>query len=189
MISLTRRQCLAAGTALALGTVVSHPLFAKDLGRVAIVYFSRTGTVHTMAQAVAARTGAQVFRIDVKEPYAADYSDMTDIARDEVRRNARRELSTTVGDLSGFDTIFIGSPYWWGSISVPMNTFLMDHDLAGKQVYPFIASASSPADGAINRIKTLCPKAMIGKELHVTGSDAGNLEKLVNDWIDQIKAS
>ena len=142
----------AGGAAAAFGLSAAVPAAAAaiDPAKAIIIYYSRTGSTEAIAEVIAKETGVRVLRIDVKDPYAASYGDMTDIARSEVRRKARRELSTAIPDLSGFDVVFLGSPYWWGSLSVPMATFLMDHNLAGKRVYPFITSgSSSPAGGAL----------------------------------------
>ena len=64
----------------------------------------------------------------------------------------------------------IGSPYWWGGLSIPMRTFLMDHPLAGKRVLPFCVSASSSPSGAWADVRTFCPNAQIAEGFHTTES-------------------
>lgn len=79
---------------------------------------------------------------------------MTGIARSERANNARREIAAAIPDLSGYDAVVIGSPYWWGGLSIPMRTFLMDHPFAGKRVLPFCVSASSSPSGAWADVRT-----------------------------------
>ena len=141
-----------------------------------------------LARMIQARTGADLLRLDVKEPYAEAYGDMTYIARDEVRRGARRELSTAVPDLSGYDVVFFGSPYWWGSLSVPAQTFLMDHPLSGKTVYPFITSGSSSPEGALRRLRELCPEAKVGEHFYASDSEAQSSQAEVEAWLRRIGA-
>ena len=138
---LSRRHVmqLAAG-ALASAGLVRGSLAASGSdtrAKAIIIYFSRTGTTKGLAEAAAAATGADLLELTLKDPYADDYSAMTGIARSERANNARREIAAAIPDLSGYDVVVIGSPYWWGGLSIPMRTFLMDHPLAGKRVLCF----------------------------------------------------
>lgn len=154
-----------------------RPLYAAVPIRAAVVYFSRTGTTAGLARAVCEAARAELFELKLVEPYAAQYSAMTDIARSERARNARRELVKPLPDLSGFDLIFLGSPYWWGGLSIPVRTFLMENPLEGKRVAPFVVSASSPPQGAWADLRELCPQASIEKGFHVVESEAaGSLD-------------
>lgn len=184
--AMSRRSCLAAAAALAAGALLPAASYAADPKKAVIIYYSRSGNTAKLAEFIEARTKLPMIRIDVKEPYAAAYGDMTDIARAEVRAGKRRELSTQIPDLSGYETVFIGSPYWWGSLSVPMATFLMDHPLDGKTIHPFITSGSSSPRGALSRIAELCPRAKMGEHFYVPGSQAAGAQADVNAWLEKI---
>ncbi len=184
--SISRRTCLAAAGALAAGAFLPCASWAAEGQKALIIYYSRSGNTEQLARFIAERTKLSLLKLEVKEPYAAAYGDMTDIAREEVRSKKRRELATSIPDLSGFDAVFIGSPYWWGSLSVPMATFLMDHPLDGKTIYPFITSGSSSPSGALNRIAELCPRAKMGEHFYVPGSGARGAQSDVNAWLAKI---
>lgn len=200
MTTLNRRNCLklVAGSALASLATGTLPTFttnafaaeapqsAKATGKAIVIYYSRSGNTDALAKMIAERTGAETLRLEVKNAYAPDYGDMTYIARDEVRSGARRELSTTIPYLSAYDTVFLGTPYWWGSVSVPMNTFLLDHNLAGKTVAPFITSGSSSPDGALSRMKALCPKANFVEHFYVPGSGAAGAKADIDEWLKKL---
>ena len=190
MTKMNRRRCLqlAAGAAvLDLGSgAFARAAHAAAPKKAIVIYYSRSGNTEALAKMIAEKTGAETLRLDVKEPYAPDYDDMTYIARDEVRAGARRELSTAVPDLSAYDTVFLGTPYWWGSISVPMNTFLLDHNLAGKTVAPFITSGSSSPDGALERMRALCPQAKFVEHFYVPGSRAAGAKADVEAWLGRL---
>ena len=61
-----------------------------------------------MAQEIQNQTGADLFEIVPAEPYTDDYDELLDIAQEEQNSNARPAIADTV-DLSGYDTIFLGS--------------------------------------------------------------------------------
>ena len=86
-MTLSRRTFLqgaaACGAAATLGLGKS---IAAEPKKAVVVFYSRSGNTEALARMIGARTGLQVLRIDVKEPYAAEYSDMTYVARDEVQR-------------------------------------------------------------------------------------------------------
>ena len=99
---------------------------------------------------------------------------------------AGEACGTLMGGNLGTLTLLLGSPYWWGSLSVPMATFLMDENLAGKTVYPFITSGSSSPQGALDRIRELCPQAKIGAHFYVPGAEAADADNDVAAWLKKI---
>lgn len=176
---------LAAGAFLsASGALLpSGGSFAAEAPRAALVYFSRTGATAGLARMVAEASGAEVFELKLVDPYSDDYSAMTGIARSERSRNARRELAKPLPDLSGFDLIFLGSPYWWGGLSIPVRTFLMDNPLAGKRVAPFVVSASSSPEGAWEDLREFCPQARILPGFHTVQSAASGARGDITAWV------
>lgn len=113
----------------------------------------------------------------------ARLSENAGIARSERANNARREIAAAIPDLSGYDVVVIGSPYWWGGLSIPMRTFLMDHPLAGKRVLPFCVSASSSPSGAWADVRTFCPNAQIAEGFHTTESRAASSRDDLAAWL------
>lgn len=180
MSNFSRRTLISS--ALAAGVISYSGMLAAAHKKAIVIVYSRTGNTLKLARAVQEVTGADFLQLEVEKPYAAAYSDMVYLARSEKNSHARREIKTKIPDLSGYDTIYLGTPYWWGGLSVPMWTFLSDHPLEGKTIHPFITSGSSPADGAIEEIKELCPKATVKPEFHVTSSELDTAEDGVRQW-------
>lgn len=114
-MTMTRRTVLTTAAALA---AASWSGLAASAGKSKsiVIFFSRTGTIKGLAQTVVKLTGADVvLELQLVKPYAANYSDMTYIAREERREGTRREISTKIQDLTPYDTIFLGTPYWWAA--------------------------------------------------------------------------
>ena len=87
-------------------------------GAALIAYFSWSGNTEAVAQEIQAQTGADLFEIVPAEPYTDDYDELLDIAQEEQSSDARPAIAETV-DLSGYDTVYLGFPNWWGDM--PMN--------------------------------------------------------------------
>lgn len=118
-------------------------------GKTLVVYYSASGNTARVAKDIAAATGADLFEIVPTQVYTSDDLNWTNansrVSRehdDESLRNVPL-TSTTVVDWSGYDTVFIGYPIWWGIAAWPVNNFVTDNDFAGKTVIPFATSSSS----------------------------------------------
>ncbi|BBF23602.1 flavodoxin [Sutterella megalosphaeroides] len=188
-----RRTLLAAGAASTMAALVPGAVRAaasadaagvlSPSGRTIVIFFSRTDHTATLAERAAQKLGCELLRLELREPYASDYGDMTDIAREEKRSGKRREIATAIPDLAAYDTVYLGSPYWWGGISVPVMTFLADHPLAGKRVKPFVVSASSGPSGAWADLRKACPEAKLEEGFHTTESSLeGSLDEF-DAWL------
>ena len=118
-------------------------------GKTLVVYYSASGNTARVAKDIAAATGADLFEIVPTQVYTSDDLNWTNansrVSRehdDESLRNVPL-TSTTVADWSGYDTVFIGYPIWWGIAAWPVNNFVTDNDFTGKTVIPFATSSSS----------------------------------------------
>ena len=111
--------------------VLSVPTLRAAQSKSIVIIYSRTGSTEQLARWIAEETKSDYLKLELVEPYAESYGAMTNIAREERASGKRREIKTTIPDLAAYDTIWLGSPYWWGGYSVPMLTFLKDHPLEG----------------------------------------------------------
>ena len=95
--------------------------------------------------------------------------------------NARPAIGSQTIDLSGYDTVFIGYPIWWGTMPRIINTFLDTYDLSGKTVMPFCTSGGSGVSRSVSDIKKAESKADVRDGLRASGANDRNLEKWLSD--------
>ena len=168
-----------------------------------VVYFSRTGEQYEVgvidkgntafvADMIVEKTGADAFEIlpeDDHYPYT--YDELTDVAKQEQNENARPAYAGEVPDLSGYNTIFIGAPVWWGDWPMIMYTFFENNAdaLAGKTLIPFSTHAGSGLSGFDSKLSSACPDSTVGEGLAIAGTDAQNdqdsVRSTVNDWLSK----
>jgi flavodoxin len=151
-----------------------------------IAYFSRTGNTETIATMVAEKTGATLFKIVPATPYPDDYNDCIQQARQEQNDNARPKISTHVDNMDEYDVIFLGYPNWWGTIPMPVYTFLEEYNLAGKTVIPFCTHEGSGLGSSERDIAAALPNATLLKGLAVRGGSVSGAESNVDEWIDSL---
>jgi NAD(P)H dehydrogenase (quinone) len=94
--------------------------------RIAVIYYSATGNVHALAEAVgkgAAEAGAQVRLRRVAELAPADAIDSNPAWRDHVDATADIEVAT-IDDVRWADGLALGSPTRFGNISAQLKQSL-----------------------------------------------------------------
>ena len=114
---------------------------------VLVVVFSATGTTKGVAEKIAAITGANLYEIIPAEPYSSadlNYGDRNSRSTKEQNdKKARPAIGSETIELSGYKTIYIGFPIWWGEEPRIMDTFVESYDFTGITLIPFCTSASS----------------------------------------------
>lgn len=119
------------------------------------------GNTQYVAQLIAREKHGDLFRIEPQVPYTTDHAELVAQARAEQRRRARPDLKRRVGDLSRYDTVFIGYPIWWSDLPMIVYSFLEQHDLKGKTVIPFVTHGGSHLAGTPATIAKLLPGSRV----------------------------
>lgn len=137
---------------------VEKPSARSDVGvsRTAVVYFSRSGNTGLAARHVAGRLNAEV--IQLRAPayelgpvgLANALSDANSLKTDPM---ALPEVIPAVADLSGVDTIWIGSPVWLYSPAPPIWAFVEHNRFDGAHVVLFNTFNSNFGDDHIERLR------------------------------------
>ena len=145
---------------------------------VLVVYFSCTGNTKKAAEKIAALTGGDIYEIVPAEPYsAADLNYNNDDCRANREMNDPTARPAIGGDISGYDTVIIGYPIWWGTMPRIINTFIDFCELSGKTVLPFCTSGSSGISRSVSDIKAAAPTADVRDGLRTSGAGDAELEK------------
>jgi flavodoxin len=145
------------------------------------------GNTQYVAQLVAQRTGANVFRIETAEELPLDHDTLEDLALEQQEASARPELKTRIPNIGEYDTVFIGYPIWWYDLPMPMYTFLEDHDFTGKDIILFSTHGGSRMSGTDETITKMLPDShVVQNPLTISRDDMGNAEAEVGDWLDRL---
>ena len=163
-----------------------------------IIYFSRAGenyfggelkviekgNTEVIADFIQKATDADIFKVEPLNDYPSEYAKCIEVAQKEQNDDARPELKEELTDISGYDTLFIGFPNWWGTLPMPMWTQLEKLDFAAKTVKPFVTHEGSGFGSSQKDLKKLCEGAEIKKGLSIQGSKVYDAESIVNKWVN-----
>ena len=152
-----------------------------------IVYYSLTGNTKFAADYIQSLTGADIFKLEPVEPYSEEIFDSIERVRIERELDYRPQLAGGIDNLADYDIIFIGSPNWFGTLSLPVFSFLETHDLSGKTVVPFITYGGGGFENTITDLKNLLPEASVLPEFGIAGVDIENCQPDIQQWLKNIK--
>ncbi len=146
----------------------------------------KVGNTEVVAQMIQKQTGGDLFHIETVKAYPKDYTETTEVAKNELRAKARPELKNKVENFGAYDVIFLGYPNWWGTPPMAVFTFLESYDFSGKTIVPFCTHEGSGLGHSEKDIAKSCPKATISEGLAIHGTNAGSAEPQVTSWIDRL---
>ena len=125
-----------------------------------VVYFSRTGYTHKVAEQIAARCGADLERLQDARPRAGVWGYL---------RSAREALKKTLIEIrpvtkvpADYELVVLGTPVWAGNLCSPARAYLAAHRGQFRQVAFFCTQGGSGAEKVFCDMAELCAKQPVG---------------------------
>lgn len=168
--------------------------------RLLVAYFSRggmnyvngsivklsVGNTQVCAQTVAELTGGDLFPISPQAPYPEDYYACSEAARREFRADSRPALAGAVENMAAYDSLVLCYPNWWGTMPMPVWTFLEAYDLAGKYIAPLCTHEGSGISRSPRDIAALCPQSQMLRGLAIRGGKVRQAEGEIRRWLQEL---
>lgn len=151
-----------------------------------IAYFSWSGNTKQLADVIQEQIGGELFEIEPETPYTDDINELSGIALQEQRNNARPPLNSIVADMSQYDVIFIGFPNWWNNMPMPVFTFLEEYDFSGKTVIPFTTYGNGGWGKSVDSIREMLPEATILDGLAIQEHELQGAPTEVSEWLQTL---
>ena len=124
-----------------------------------------------------------MFRIETVKTYPEDYTETTNVAREEQRQNGRPELTDRVDNMDSYDVIYLGYPNWYGTMPMAVFMFLESYDFSGKSIIPYCTHEGSGMGNSERDIKKLCPSAKVLPGLAIRGGSVARAGKDLSNWL------
>ena len=166
--------CAVAGCVMfgKRNTDATIPLSAKPNGKIAIVYYSQSQVQNTalVAKWIQKHVGGDLVPIVMTEPYPEPYGETLKAVAEQRRENVHPQIKDCP-PLDDYDTVFIGSPIWYGTYALPVATFFDTTKLFGKTVAPFCTHGGGGASQFFDDVRKACPNATVLDGLTIRGSN------------------
>ena len=162
-----------------------------------VVYFSHKGENYSKGKIVNLEKGnteiaaemisnilnADIFEIVAEKEYPFNYNECIEIAKKELRENSKIKLKQDI-DIKEYNIIFVGYPNWWGTMPMPVWTFLEGKDFTNKKILPFCTHEGSGLGKSESDVKKIVSGAEVLKGLAINGSEVNNSEKQIKKWLE-----
>ena len=145
--------------------------------------YVKVGNTEIVVNLMKDMISADVFKIEMKNPYSPVYMTCIEEAKKDLREQARPKLKSYLDSIEEYDTIVLAYPNYWGTFPMAVATFLERYDFTGKTILPLCTNEGSGMGGSEKGIKKLTPGAEVRKGLPVTGSNAANSSESVKRWL------
>ena len=157
-------------------------------GGVLVAYFSATGTTKGVAERLASAVGGDLYEIVPAEPYSDADLNWNDresrSTKEQNDKSARPGIASDTIDLSGYTTIYVGFPIWWGEEPRILDTFAESYDFSGITLIPFCTSGGS---GSGRSGQNLAQIAGSGNWLDGQRFAGGVSAAQLQTWIDTLQ--
>ena len=132
--------------------------------KILTVYYSNEGNTKTVAQTLNSVVGGDLKEIKLSEKYPDNIFKMSKLIRKQMKEDFLPKTENI--DISDYDVIFVGSPIWNFSVSLPVKSFLKNNNFENKILIPFFTySGGANKNKVFNSIKDLTDSKDIKKPL------------------------
>ena len=145
--------------------------------------YVKVGNTEIVCNDMKEMTGADTFRIEMKDPYSPVYMTCIEEAKKDLRANARPELVNMPDSIDEYDTVILAFPNYWGTFPMAVATFIDNYDFAGKTILPLCTNEGSGMGHSESDLRKMMPGAEIKSGLSITGSRAASASGAVKKWL------
>lgn len=143
----------------------------------------RAGNTELLAAILQTLTGADGFRIEPEEDYPQDYYSCLDQTRQDLLRSRHPRLKRLLPRFEDYAVIYLGYPNYWGTMPMPVYSFLEQLDFSGKLIKPFCTHEGGGMGRSESDIRRACPTARVADGLPIRGCDLKYELSAIEDWM------
>jgi len=129
--------------------------------RCLVVYYSRTGTTKTVAQALAEKLGADLEEIVDRKKRSGPLGFV--VAGKDARLKKLTEIDDPRTDPSSYDLVAVGTPVWAGTVSCAVRTYLTRLKEALPDVAFFLTTGGIGIQGTFAAMAEVCGKEPVAR--------------------------
>ncbi len=153
--------------------------------KILTVYYSNMRNTKKIAQNLHSIVGGDIKEIELIEKYPNNIFKMSNVVRKQIKDNYFPNIDNI--DISEYDIIFIGSPVWNFSISLPMKSFLKNNDFKNKTLIPFFTcSGGASKNKVIREISKLTDAKNVKKPLIMFEDGIIFTNEQIINWLNNL---
>ena len=143
------------------------------------------GNTESAAMEIQRQVGGDLFAVKTVQTYPVSHREASAIAEEEMRSDARPELSTHLDNMDEYDTVYIGYPIWWYIEPMAIRTFLDEYDFSGKTIIPFCTTMGAGVEESVENITSLADGATVLDGVTLRTGREDHSED-ISEWLSDI---
>lgn len=144
--------------------------------------YIEVGNTEKAARVIAKITGADLFKIEQREPYPKEYNACIEQAKKDLKAKKRPHI-LEVPNISDYDEIYLGYPNYWGTMPMAVYTLLENLDFTGKKIHPFCTHEGSGLSKTEKEIAKIAKGGRVEKGLAIRGSSVDSATEIIERWV------
>ena len=162
----------------------NQPQFLTDK-KILTVYYSNGGHTREVAQNLHSIVGGDIKEIELTEKFPNNIFRMSKLVRKQMKEGYLPKINDI--DISSYDIIFVGSPIWNFSMSLPTKTFLKNNNFENKILIPFFTySGGANKNNVINEVKDTANTQNLRKPLFMFENGIFLVKEQLIKWLNNI---
>lgn len=152
---------LAATCMTLVGCTTKQQSEQTDTKKTLVICYSQTGTTKAVADEICKHVDADLELIEAEVPYDGTYAETIERYQKEKAAGEQLGIKPLKSDISKYDTIYLGTPVWFGTFATPIETLVKSTDFAGKKLIPFCTFGSGGLNAITEDLRKAQPNATI----------------------------
>ncbi len=153
--------------------------------KILTVYYSNNGNTKSVGENINSIVGGDIKELELTEKYPSNIFTMSKLVRKQIQEDYLPQIKNI--DISNYDVIFVGSPIWNFSISLPAKSFLKNNNFENKTLIPFITySGGANKTKIVGEIKDLTNTNDIKKPLFMLENGIFLTKEQITKWLNNI---
>lgn len=127
--------------------------------KILVAYFSYSGNTERGAKLIAEMTGGDLFEIQMQRPYSGG---IYEASQKDLGAYYKTPLASHVKNMAQYDVVLLGYPTWWGTLPMPVVSFLEEYDFAGKTIISFSSHGGTKFGDSVSALSKKVLKSYVG---------------------------
>ena len=153
--------------------------------KILTVYYSKIGNTKSVAQNINSIVGGDIKEIELDEEYPNNIFAMSGMVRKQMKEGCLPKIKAI--DISNYDVIFVGSPVWNFSISLPVKAFLKNNNFDHQTLIPFFTySGGASKKKILNEFKAILKAKDVRRPLFMFENGIILTKEQIIKWLNSV---
>lgn len=157
--------------------------------KVLVVYFTWSGSSKIVAEIMKKELNADIFQIEAVKKYPDKYITCVAQAGVEKLKKERPQLKVELENISDYNKIVLVFPNWWGTLPMPVFSFLEKYDFTGKTILPICMHGGGGLTKTIKDLEKACSTANVleGTPIKKQDTESEATKEILKKLAEKIK--